>query len=232
MHSSDDTLRIIKSYTDKVYTYKKKLYVEPARNFAISKAEGDWILIIDADETIPSNAEIIIKNIINNKIIDGYWFPRRQYIKKNIWLHHGYFYPDWQLRLFRNYKGYKFSGKIHEPIRIPRKKTKYIHDLIIHHNFTHSKYNSIFSIVRMFRYIRVEGTNYAAIKISLFKLFLNGIIVSLRHFWRSFIKLQGYKDGFYGLQAAYIYGIYKGLVLWYALYIKLKYHFKMHRIIY
>jgi len=53
MESQDKTKKIAKKYTDKVFNYEKIDYVEPARNFAISKATGDWILIVDADERVP-----------------------------------------------------------------------------------------------------------------------------------------------------------------------------------
>lgn len=43
MHSTDDSVAIAKSYNAKVFSYRPMKYVEPARNFALSKASGKWI---------------------------------------------------------------------------------------------------------------------------------------------------------------------------------------------
>ena len=53
MMSTDSTRDIVKKYGAKVFKHKRVGYVEPARNFAISKARYDWIIILDADEEIP-----------------------------------------------------------------------------------------------------------------------------------------------------------------------------------
>lgn len=51
--STDSTVEIAKKYTDKVYTdYTWNDDFAEARNYAKSKATGDWILSIDADETL------------------------------------------------------------------------------------------------------------------------------------------------------------------------------------
>lgn len=51
--STDNTVEIAKRYTDKVYTdYKWNDSFCEARNYALSKCTGDWILVIDADEVL------------------------------------------------------------------------------------------------------------------------------------------------------------------------------------
>ena len=51
--SEDNTIEIAKKYTDKVFTdYKWNDNFAEARNHALSKATGDWILTIDADEEL------------------------------------------------------------------------------------------------------------------------------------------------------------------------------------
>ena len=52
MESTDATKEIARGFTDKVFDTSMVSYVEPARNFAIGKATGNWILIVDADETL------------------------------------------------------------------------------------------------------------------------------------------------------------------------------------
>lgn len=51
--SIDRTIEIAQKYTDKIYTGKKwEDDFGPCRNYAKSKATGDWILSIDADEIL------------------------------------------------------------------------------------------------------------------------------------------------------------------------------------
>src|SRR5689334_15403747 len=53
MDSDDKTKELCYKYTKNVFNHKRTGYVEPARNFAIKQATGDWIFIIDADERCP-----------------------------------------------------------------------------------------------------------------------------------------------------------------------------------
>src|SRR3989344_399647 len=53
MKSKDNTQVLARNYGAKVYEHEQSGYVEPARNFAISKATSDWIFILDADEEVP-----------------------------------------------------------------------------------------------------------------------------------------------------------------------------------
>jgi glycosyltransferase involved in cell wall biosynthesis len=53
--STDSTIEIAKAYTQKVYTdFTWCDDFAKARNHALSKASGDWVLIIDADEELKS----------------------------------------------------------------------------------------------------------------------------------------------------------------------------------
>lgn len=50
--SKDRTIEIAKKYTDKIYKFKWEDSFCKARNYALSKCSGDWILSIDADEEL------------------------------------------------------------------------------------------------------------------------------------------------------------------------------------
>ncbi len=50
--STDNTVEIAKKYTDKVYHFDWINDFSAARNFSISKATNDWILVLDADEFV------------------------------------------------------------------------------------------------------------------------------------------------------------------------------------
>ncbi len=104
--SIDKTKEIAKNLADKVYDFKWIDDFAAARNFALSKATGDWVLSIDADEMLDSNG---IENI--RKML----FTEKQAI--GIRMHCGttsYHVP----RLFRNIPGIRWVGKIHETIQV------------------------------------------------------------------------------------------------------------------
>ncbi len=222
MGSTDNTLKLIKGFTYKVFTFPFSEYVEKARNFALRKASGNWILILDPDETIPPYSEKIIRQLIKNKNYDGYMFPRRNYISEKKFLEYGYFYPDYQLRLFRNKKEIKYSGRIHEQVIINPNKVKNVNNLEIYHNYSHSKYNSFFSFSRSLRYIKIEAINKAQSNNTNTQLLLDILVELFRNFYRSFIKLKGYKDLYSGFRAAVLYSFYKAFIPLYSLLIRSK----------
>lgn len=221
MHSSDLTIKITQKYTNKIYFSKKYPFVELSRNFGISKVKSNWILILDADEELTERAQEVIRELVKKRDVDGYWFPRRNYINGKTYLKHGYFYPDWQLRLFRNHKGYKYSGVIHAQIQIPGEKTRYIKDVEILHSPDRSKYSSWLSFFRLKNYIKIEGNNMAKSKTPAVSFF-NGIFLeTARHFFRCFYRKQGYLDGYNGFRAAVIFGLYQGSIQMYAFFTRL-----------
>ncbi len=221
MESKDKTIKICKDYTSNIYSISRKKYVELARNDAISKAKYDWILVIDADETLPSHSEEVIRKLILNGEVDGYQFPRKNFIDNKQYLKYGYFYPDYQIRLFRNNKKIRYSGKIHEQPFINNRRLKICDDIFINHNFSHSKYKSFFSFPLFFPYIRIEGKMISE-EFSLFELVIKSSIDFLRHFYRSFFKLKGFKDGYIGFRAILLFALYKSSISAYAAYLKIK----------
>jgi glycosyltransferase involved in cell wall biosynthesis len=64
-----------------------------------------WVLLIDADETLPPQAEIEIQQAVTSSPegVRGYWINRR-FLFIGRWLRHAY-YPNWNLRLFQHRHG-------------------------------------------------------------------------------------------------------------------------------
>jgi glycosyltransferase involved in cell wall biosynthesis len=96
--STDRTVEIAKQYTEKVFTdYVWEDHFANARNHALSKATGDWILSIDADEVLlcPFSAvrDAVAKGFmaVNVKMTAEYgppshfWFPRLFLRSPNVW---------------------------------------------------------------------------------------------------------------------------------------------------
>lgn len=220
--STDRTIEYARKFTKNIFIYSCCDYVEQVRNFGINKAKNDWILIIDADETLPVVSEKIIRHLIKNKSIDGYLFPRRNYISRTTYLKHGYFYPDYQLRLFRNRNNIRYSSVIHEQPKIIKERTKLVPELEIIHNSSHSKYNAFSSFRRFFSYILIEGKDFAEKKDLNYGFLFNSLYETCKHFFRSFIRLKGYKDGYFGFRAAILFGLYKESIQIYAMWYKFR----------
>ena len=140
--SNDKTKEIAKKFNAKIYDFEWNDDFSEARNFSISKATKDWILVLDGDETISSKDLETIKNLANNnsndeddnnrnnKKIMGYSFIQRTYQNKinkfKFNCAKGNFYDEsrpflgWTYRgitrLFRNDKQIKFHYPVHETV--------------------------------------------------------------------------------------------------------------------
>jgi len=66
--STDDTINIAKGFTNKIYSFPWIDDFSAARNYALEKATGDWIVSIDADEIIrnPQQIHTTLQNIPKN----------------------------------------------------------------------------------------------------------------------------------------------------------------------
>ncbi len=192
MHSSDDTVKIAKKYTNKIFTYKDVGFVEPARKFAVSKAKNKWVLIIDADEQIPIKLAKKIKDLIkNDQPYNGFYLARKNIIWQQ-WIKHTGWWPDYQLRLFKKNK-IEFSNKIHQPPQVSG-QTLYLPTdenlAILHHNYPSvSNY-----LQRLNRYTTHEAKKNKDQNISASQL-LNDFFAD---FFNRYFYQQGYKDDIAG----------------------------------
>ena len=126
--STDNTLDILKKYKMKVIQNTWKDDFSQARNKGIEEAESDWIFCLDADETISYLDGQGLLELIGKMNFDGFIFQTRNYTNDSSIL--GFIsnkgeYKEEQgkghivsskVRLFKNFKGYNFKGKVHELI--------------------------------------------------------------------------------------------------------------------
>ncbi len=117
MLSSDNSKAIAKKFTEKIYDFKEDVsYVEPARNFALSKAKFDWVLLVDADEIISSGLKKKIETVVTQDPDVSCYFIARKNIIFGKWIQKTGWWPDYQPRLFRRGK-VKWRNEIHsQPI--------------------------------------------------------------------------------------------------------------------
>ncbi len=183
-YSKDKTIEVCKKYTDKIYRHKFSGSYANERNYALSKARGNWILMIDADETFSVELKKKIRELINNRKINGYWIPRVKLIGKK-YLRHGLAYPDYQLRLFLK-NNTRYQGLVHEKPQIQGRVGYTKFDLIHHSRNMNLKINFLTQLA----YAKLDAK-----QTTLQKSFLNMLYV----IYCFFLK-KGFLDGYLGLK--------------------------------
>jgi glycosyltransferase involved in cell wall biosynthesis len=112
--SSDGTLMIAREKGARVAAHGWKGF-GPQKNFALSLAQGDWVLSVDADERVTPELAAAINAAIASDAADGYDIPRRSSFCGRMMRHSGWF-PDRVLRLFRRDKGRFSDDLVHERV--------------------------------------------------------------------------------------------------------------------
>jgi len=127
--SSDQTLIIAKQKGARVAAHSWKGF-GPQKNYALSLAQGDWVLSVDADERVTGELAQAIRAAIATDTADGYAFPRRSTFCGREMRHSGWF-PDRVLRLFRREKARFSNDAVHERVildgKVARIKTPLLH---------------------------------------------------------------------------------------------------------
>lgn len=111
MNSKDDTVDIARKLGARTFEVEDYGYVEPVRNFAISKAIYKWVLLLDADERIGKSLSGKILKIVAENKYDVVRIPRKN-ILLGKWIRHSGWWPDMVAKLFK--KSFVFwPKKIH-----------------------------------------------------------------------------------------------------------------------
>jgi glycosyltransferase involved in cell wall biosynthesis len=105
--SPDEYTRLVHSVTagTRVYHVPPLGYPDLLRPYAFSKINSEYVLILDADESL---SDELVRDLPRLKEYDGYWIPRIDVPRSRTSFH---------LRLFKKQK-YVFDGYIHEMSRV------------------------------------------------------------------------------------------------------------------
>lgn len=202
--STDGSTEIYKEYEVKVFKHDPVPYVESVRNYAVSKAKGDWILVLDPDEILTSELKNKLKTISEEDNFTAVNIPRKN-IFFGRWISHSNWWPDRQVRFFK--KGaVKWKEKIHQYPEVSGR----VLDLDAKAGFAivHFSYNFVNEFMtRQNRYSTIEAKNH----------YDNGVKFSIRlFFWKPvreflvrFIRHAGFLDGFYGFGLTILMMVYQ-----------------------
>lgn len=200
--SSDKTKDIGRKYTEYVYSRENNLMLNVNKNYGFTKATGTWILCLDADERVTKELAEEIKNVINGKSeTDGFWIPRKNIIFDK-WMQYTGWYPDYQLRLFKNGKGKFPEQHVHETIAIEG-ESGHLKESMVHYNF-----ETIAQFLH--KHVTIYAPNEAAELIRKGYVFdyLDAIRFPTKEFLSRFFAREGYKDGFHGLMLSLFMAFY------------------------
>jgi len=134
--SQDDTYEVAKSYTKYVYKTQHKGALEFHLKEILSYCDGDWILLIDDDESLIGWDKTRLTAMMSDKNITHCYFPRKWLIPPgDRFISTWPWFPDYQARLFRNLPGiFEFPDLIHENLRVAG-YAHYLPDhIILHHD--------------------------------------------------------------------------------------------------
>jgi glycosyltransferase involved in cell wall biosynthesis len=184
--SEDDTVEICKQYTNNVFiTDWPGFGVQKQR--ALDKAQGDWVLSIDADEVVTTELRIEIERALQQVQINGYDIPRlSSYCGKQI--RHGGWWPDYVLRLFRRNAGYFTESVVHERIvvqgEIGKLTSPLLHDAFVNLDEVLRKVNS-------YSTLGAEMLHQKGAQSSISKALFKGLWAFIRTYWLKAAFLDG-----------------------------------------
>lgn len=114
MHSTDNTIAIAQKYGCKIVYCERYPYVEPARNFAIAQATHNWVLVIDADETVPEKLKSYLYQLAEKPELGGVYISFKNYFIDKFMRSA---FPDFKLRFFKK-EGADWSAEIHSTVKV------------------------------------------------------------------------------------------------------------------
>lgn len=206
-YSEDRTEEIIRNLKDqRIRFYKRKLNNDfsSQRNFALSLAQGEWVLFIDADERIPNELFREIKSIVaENTNTSGFLIKRIDVIwgKK---LLHGESGNIKFVRLAKKNAG-KWRGRVHETWDI-KGEIGELKNSIIH--YPHSSISEFLSEINFYSTIRARELYDQKTKVSA----LDIIIYPKIKFFINFFHKFGFLDGRSGFVYAAMMSLHSFLV--------------------
>ncbi len=186
--STDRTLEIAHSFGAKIFSEPWKGFAAQ-KNSAMGKAAGEWVLQLDADESLEAElAEEINRALGQGGDLVGYWIPRKNFFLGR-WIKHGGFYPDPKLRLVRRGAGKFEEYGAHPTIKVSGLTGRLKHALI------HDAYPTLRGYIEHMNSYSSSGAEVAVAKGHKAFNLLNIVVRPKLTFFYNYIVRLGFLDG-------------------------------------
>jgi glycosyltransferase involved in cell wall biosynthesis len=164
------------------------------KNFALSLAQGDWVLSVDADERVSPALAREIERAVAEGRADGYEIPRRSSFVGREMRHSGWF-PDYVLRLFRRGKARFSDDLVHERV---------VCDGPVARLTEHLAHDSVTRLEQAISRVDRYSTAGAAMLVASGRRvsFAQGITHGIWSFFRAYVLRLGFLDGHAGFLLA------------------------------
>ena len=190
-NSSDKTIEIAKSFGAKVFIEDWKGF-GPQKNSVIEKCNGDWILLIDADEELSEGLVQKIREIVNGKNDYNVYKINRSSVCFGKRIRYGGWSNQYAVRLWKKNSVKVNDNFVHEDY-LTKESIGFIKE-----NINHYSYLSLEDYLSRFnRYTTLGAEEYykRGKKAGVFSIVINPIF----KFLRMYIIRLGFLDGLEGL---------------------------------
>jgi glycosyltransferase involved in cell wall biosynthesis len=207
--STDRTLEKAAGHATQIVTLPWEGYGS-ARNTALSRASGEWILWFDADERVTPELAEEIRALVaaNDPGVAGYAVARRAYFSGK-WIRHCGWYPSRVVRLFRRSAGRFSETRVHEQLIINGRIKRCMNDLL---HFTDPDLRHYFRKFNSYTSLAAEDMHAAGRRFRRTDVFIRPLYQFLKMY---FVRL-GFLDGMHGFvvcaaSSAYVFAKYAKL---------------------
>lgn len=210
-NSTDKTAYLARQFTPHVFT-DNQTNLGLLKQDALTKATGDWILLLDVDEIITTQLQQEIKEKIAENKMDAFAIPYANHFLGHHLVCRAQQYS--KIRLFRKGHGAVKPDVVHEEVRIKGKLGR-IKNPLLHYSF-----RSIGQVLQKF-------THYAALEATV--MWEQGQRASVKRltlypahmFYSIFVEDEGYKDKLWGFGLAACFAYYEWLRYYFLLRLQL-----------
>lgn len=131
--STDRTVEIARDLGARVVEHPWEGYAAQ-KNWALANLpiEGEWVLFLDADERLTEACRREIAAKVNANGVNGYFIARENIVLGRR-LRHAWWYPDYQMRVFRRERARYEDRLVHEHVVISG-QTDVLSEPLIHEN--------------------------------------------------------------------------------------------------
>ncbi len=207
--SSDRTVSICKKYTKNVFSIKGNILIPELQQKGIEKATKEWVIILDADVLVTSNAAGEIREQIQKKNYDGFYLIHKNYFLGSPLRSH--FSSHKILKLFRR-KAAFFEGKTaHEAVTFLGNRVGTIKNYLIHD--THPNIKIFLRKINKYSSqdaYKLSQGDKAGIMCTQIKhiSWINFIFTPLLYFINFFLRRRAFLDGVRGFIQSVIFSLY------------------------